>query len=116
MKIAFGSISETGISKAELVKKRVKVHRNVLLSELDPMDIISALSKSKCFPESVIDSICNASSGYERVNIISTFVENGSPEVVNEFRSVLENLGIRNIVELIDPSNVHNKAGKITAL
>lgn len=96
------------------VKKRVKVDRHALLSKLDPLDILAALSKSKSFPQSVIDSIRKAPSCDERVNIISTFVENGSPEVVNEFCNALKNLGFCDTVELIDPFDDHIKAGKIT--
>lgn len=94
------------------VEKRVKVNRNVLLTQLDPMDLISALSKSKSFPESVIDSLRKAPSRYEKVNIISSFVENGGPDVVNEFSTVLKDLGHCDIVEVLDPSVLHNKAGK----
>lgn len=92
----------------------MKVHRHVLLAELDPMDVIYELSKSKSFPKGVIDSVCKASSCYEKVDIISTFVENGSPEVVDDFRSALEYLDHCDTIELIDSSNIHIKAGKIT--
>lgn len=90
----------------------MKVNRNVLLTELDPMVLIPALSKSKSFPESVINSLHKAPSRYEKVNIISTFVENGSPDVVNEFRTVLKDRGHCDILELLDPSVHHSKAGK----
>lgn len=88
----------------------MKINRNVLLSKFYPLDLISALSKSKSFPENVIDAVCTARSGYERINIISLLLENGSPDVLDALRDVSH----RGVVESIDPCDVHIKAGKIT--
>lgn len=78
------------------------------------MDLISALSKSKPFPENVIDAVCTARSCYERINIISLLLENGSPDVLDELPSALRDVSHRGVVESIDPCDVHIKAGKIT--
>lgn len=101
------------IFKAVPTKDRVKVNRNALFTKLDTMTLISVLSKSKSFPKSVIDAIREVSSSYESINIISSFVENGGPEVVDEFTTILRGLGHCEIVELIDTSVIHKKAGKI---
>lgn len=106
-------IVEKEISKAAIVEKPVKIDRNILLSDIDHMNLISALSKSKSFPESVIDSVCKAPSVHEGIDIISSFVENGSPDVLDEFCSVLRDVGHSDIVKSISPCDIHIKAGKI---
>lgn len=39
-------------------------------------------------------------------------VKDGSTDLVESFVAALKDLGYRDIVELIDPTDVHTKAGK----
>lgn len=105
-----GAVSK--VEDATLIKKRLKAHRNVLVSELEPRAIAHVLSKSKAFPESAIDSVLNADSCNKRVEILLSLVEDGGSEVVEEFVTALKDLGYSSIVELIDPPDIHNRAGK----
>lgn len=90
----------------------MKVYRNVLVSELEPRELATLLSKSETFLESNIDSVYNARTRYERVDSLLSLVENGNSEAVDVFVTVLKDLGYGEIVELIDPIDIHSKAGK----
>lgn len=94
------------------VEKLVKVNRNVFLIELDFMVLIFVLLKLKFFLESVINLFYKVFSCYEKVNIILIFVENGSFDVVNEFRIVLKDCGYCDILELLDLFVNYSKVGK----
>lgn len=51
---------------------------------------------------------------YERIDNISSFVENGSPDVLDKPCSVLRDVGHSDILKSISPCDIHIKAGKIT--
>lgn len=110
LSILVGVISKA--EDAEPIKKRLKAHRNVLVSELEPRAIAHVLSKSKAFAKSAIDSVLNAESCNDRVENLLSLVEDGDSEVVKEFVTALKDLGYSSIVELIDPPDIHNRAGE----
>lgn len=78
------------------------------------MAIISALSKSKAFPERTLTSVCASGSCNKRINDILALVETGNTDVVESFVTALKNLGYGDIVDLIDPPRSHTKAGNFT--
>lgn len=94
-----------------MIKKRIKVYRSRLLSELDPRALVSALSKYKAFSVSDLKSI--SVGNRKRVKHILSIVENGSDDVAMEFVAALNDLGYCDIVKLIDPSDIRYKTGKI---
>jgi hypothetical protein len=98
-------------SKAALIKERIKAQRNMLISELEPKAIASVLSKSNHLPESAIDSIKTPPSCHKRTDNLLTLIEDGDTKVVEDFIAALKDLGYNDIVELIDPSDVHSRAG-----
>lgn len=104
-------ILDTGLSKVALIKNKVKIFRNVLVSELEPRALAFLLSKSKNLPDNIMHSVNNARSCKERVETILSLVENGDSEVVEDFMIALKDLGCSDIVELIGPSDIHSKAG-----
>lgn len=104
-------ILDTGLSKVALIKNKVKIFRNVLVSELEPRALAFLLSKSKNLPDNIMHSVNNARSCKERVETILSLVENGDSEVVEDFMIALKDLGYSDIVELIGPSDIHSKAG-----
>lgn len=104
-------ILDTGLSKVALIKNKVKIFRNVLVSELEPRALAFLLSKSTNLPDNIMNSINNAGSCKERVETILSLVENGDSEVVEDFMIALKDLGYSDIVELIGPSDIHSKAG-----
>lgn len=104
-------ILDTGLSKVALIKNKVKIFRNVLVSELEPRALAFLLSKSTNLPDNIMNSINNAGSCKERVETILSLVENGNSEVVEDFMIALKDLGYSDIVELIGPSDIHSKAG-----
>lgn len=104
-------ILDTGLSKVALIKNKVKIFRNVLVSELEPRALAFLLSKSKNLPDNIMHSVNNARSCKERVETILSLVENGNSEVVEDFMIALKDLGHSDIVELIGPSDIHSKAG-----
>lgn len=89
----------------------LKVHRNELLYELEPTAIISALSRSKAFPKRSLDSIGALPGCNTKINDLLSMVEFGSTDVVESFVATLKDLGYRDIVDLINPPDVHTKAG-----
>lgn len=105
------NISETGISRTKQIINLLKVHRNELLYELEPTAIVSALSKSKAFQKRSLHSISALASCNTKLNDILSMVEVGSTDVVEGFVATLKDLGYRDIVDLIDPPDVHAKAG-----
>lgn len=100
------------VTKAALIKNRVKAYRSVLLSELEPKALASLLSKSEIFTENDIELVQKAHGCSERVEKLLSLVENGDALAVEEFVKALNDLGYSHIVELIDPPDIHNKAGK----
>lgn len=104
-------ILDTGLSKVALIKNKVKIFMNVLVSELEPRALAFLLSKSKNLPDNIMHSVNNARSCKERVETILSLVENGNSEVVEDFMIALKDLGYSDIVELIGPSDIHSKAG-----
>ncbi|XP_062606355.1 uncharacterized protein LOC134268179, partial [Saccostrea cucullata] len=100
------------IPKAELTKQRVKVYRNELVSELEPGALISLLSKSECSARSAMDSIRSAPTSSERTEKLLSLIENGDLKTVEAFITALKDVGYREILELIDPIDIHSKAGK----
>lgn len=104
-------ILDTGLSNVALIKNKVKIFMNVLVSELEPRALAFLLSKSKNLPDNIMHSVNNARSCKERVETILSLVENGNSEVVEDFMIALKDLGYSDIVELIGPSDIHSKAG-----
>lgn len=95
-------------SKAEQIKHRLKAYRNKLISDVEPSALASVLSKT--FPESDFDSVDHAGSCSRRVERLLSLVEKGEPGLVNEFVTVLNNFGYHEIVELLNPHDVHHTA------
>lgn len=104
-------ILDTGLSKVALIKNKVKIFRNVLVSELEPRALAFLLSKSTNLPDNIMHLVNNARSCKERVETILSLVENGDSEVVEDFMIALKDLGYSDIVEVIGPSDIHSKAG-----
>lgn len=90
----------------------MKTYRSDLLHELEPKALASLLSKSKIFTENDIKFVQNAHGCSGRVENLLSLVEKGDSEVVEKFVKVLNDLGYSHIVQLIDPPDIHNKAGK----
>lgn len=95
-----------------MIIERMKAFRHVLVTQLEPKDLVSVLSKSKSFSESIKDTLNDADSCYERLERILLLVDNGNDDIVEEFVTALNDLGYSEIVKLINPSDVHEKAGK----
>lgn len=89
----------------------MKIHSNVLVSELEPRALASLLSKSTNLPDNIMLSVNNARSCKERVEQILSLVEAGNAGVVEDFMNALKDLEYFDIVELIDPCDIHSKAG-----
>lgn len=85
----------------------------MLISELEPMILTSILSKSDAFPQSTIEKIKNAPSCFERTQILLSYIEKGESTVLNDFLSALRDAGYHDIVEMIEPTDLHKKAGKL---
>lgn len=98
-------------SRTTQIKHRVKAHRNALICELEPKPIVSVLSKSNAFLESVKNSI-GKRNWEKEVEKLLYMVEIGSAAFVAEFVAALRDLGYCDIVELIDPFDIHHTAGK----
>lgn len=86
---------------AEQIKQRLKAYRNKLISGVEPTALASVLSKS--FPKCDFDAVDHAGSCPRRVERLLSLVENGEPDLVNEFVTVLNNFGYHEIVQLLDP-------------
>lgn len=78
----------------------------MLISELAPRAFL------KAFGESALDSDQNTGSYTERVKGVLSLVENGNSEVVDAFVTALKELGNVDILELIYPPDICNRAGK----
>lgn len=89
----------------------MKIHSNVLVSELEPRAFASLLSKSTNLPDNIMLSVNNARSCKERVEKILSLVEAGNDGVVEDFMNALKDLEYFDIVEMIDPCDIHSKAG-----
>lgn len=74
----------------------------------------SFLSKSETMQKEVIDSIKNASTCTERIAHLMSFVKNGNSKDVEQFIAALKYLGYVELMELVDPPDIHSKAGKCT--
>lgn len=96
-----------------MIKQRIKIHKKKLLDELEPAAIMVALSKKNPTLKGALEKVRDARSCKTRIHLLLTLVEEGSPDCVEEFLSTLEKLGYSEIVKLIDPESVDNKAGKI---
>lgn len=90
----------------------MNAHRDELFSELEPRALYSLLAKSKNLPKSDIYSLHKTLGSDERVEMILSMVENGNSEFIGDFITALKDLGYCDIVDLIDPSEIHGKAGK----
>lgn len=94
--------------KAEQIKQRLKAYRNKLISDVEPSALASVLSKT--IPKCDFDSVDHAGSCSRRVERLLSLVEKGEPGLVNEFVTVLHNFGYHEIVELLNPHDVHQTA------
>lgn len=95
------------------MKQKLQAHREMLISELEPRLLTSILSKSKAFPQKTIENINDAPSCFERTQILLSYIEKGESKVLDDFLSALRDAGYHNIVELIEPTDLHKKAGKL---
>lgn len=93
---------------AEEIKRRLKANRNQLISGVEPKALDSLLLKY--FPKSDSDSFDHGDSCSRRIESLLSLVEEGEPDLVNEFLTVLKNFGYHDIVELLDPLDVHHTA------
>lgn len=103
-------VNET--SRTTLIKHRIKANKNVLVSELESTSLVSVLRHSKAFDKNAIEYSEKVDNNDERVKMLLSLVENGNSEVVEEFLTALKDLDYFHIVELIDPPEIHRKAGK----
>ena len=71
------------------------------------MILTSILSKYKALPQSTIDKIKNAPSCFERIQILLSYIEKGESQVFKDFLSALKDAGYHDIVELIEPKDLH---------
>lgn len=74
------------------------------MEELEPAAIVSALSKTNVYPKTALDRVCEPRSCFKRIQRLLEMVEEGSPNSVEGFMTVLSDLGYSKIVELITPS------------
>lgn len=93
---------------AEQIKNRLKAYRKELISDVEPRALASVLSKY--FPKNDFDSIDHAHSCPRRGERLISLVEKGEPDLVYGFVTVLKNFGYHDIVELLEPLNVHQTA------
>lgn len=105
-------VNET--SRTTLIKHRIKANKNVLVSELESTSLVSVLRHSEAFDKNAIEYSEKVDNNDERVKMLLSLVENGNSDVVEEFLSALKDLNYCHIVELIDPADIHTKAGKCT--
>lgn len=105
------NFADSEISRTTQIKNRLRVHRNKLQFELEPTPIISTLSKSKAFRKRSLDPVCASKSCIEKLNGVLSTIEAGSTEVVESFMAALKDIGYRDILDLLDPPEVHTKAG-----
>lgn len=106
---------DDGMSKTELIQNRVRNYRDVFVKQLEPKRIkvlLTELSQSDFFRSRGLELIEEKSNCYERFNGLLSLVENGSSHDVNQFVTVLKDLDYYEILELIEPTYVHIKAGK----
>lgn len=96
-----------------MIKRRIRIHKEKLLDELEPAAIIDALSTKIPSLKGALKNVRDARSCNTRIRLLLTLVEEGNPECAEEFLSTLKKLGYSEIVKLIDPESVDNKAGKI---
>lgn len=102
-----------GMSKTKLIQNRVTNYRDEFVNKLEQKRIKVLLTRL-----SQIDFFHNQglfeekSNCYERFKRLLSLFENGSSDEVNLFVTVLKDLGYYDILELIEPTYVHLKAGK----
>lgn len=99
-------------TRIELIKERVNTHKHEIFSHLEPKDMVSFLSRSKTKQKGVIDSIKNACTCTERIAHLLSFVKNCNSKDVEQFVAALKFLEYFELVELVDPPDIHSKAGK----
>lgn len=102
-------VNET--SRTTLIIQRIKANKNVLVSELESTSLVSVLRHSKAFDKNAIEYIEKYDNNDERVKMLLSLVENGNSVVVEVFLTALKDLDYFRIVELIDPPEIHRKAG-----
>ncbi|XP_052678854.1 uncharacterized protein LOC128159711 isoform X2 [Crassostrea angulata] len=107
------ALRDCQMSKAAKIIERVKAYKHEIVTQLEPMALAAVLSKSKSFLERIKDTVDDADSCYKRVERILLLVENGNNDIVEEFVTALNDLGYSEIVKLICPSDVHDKAENI---
>lgn len=116
MKITFKtktlfSILVNETSRTTLIKQRIKANKNVIVSELKSTSLVSDLRDSKAFEKNAIEYIDKVDNNDEKVKMLLSLIENGNSEVVEEFLTALRDLKNVRIVDLIDPPEIHRKAG-----
>lgn len=106
-------IVDTGSLNATLIKKRVKINEKTLFEELEPAAIVSALSKTNVYPKTALDRVREPRSCFKQFQRLLAMVEEGSPESVDGFVTVLSDLGYSEIVKLITAPDLENKSGEV---
>lgn len=99
--------------KAKQIKQQIRIHKEKLLDELEPEAIVLAFSKTNASLKDILDRVRDARSCNTRIHLLLTLVEEGSSDCVEGFLSTLKKLGYSEIVKLIDPESVENRAGKL---
>lgn len=99
--------------KTKEIKQQIRIHQEILLEELEPDAIVLAFSKTNASLKDALDSVRDARSCNTRILLLLKLVEEGSPDCVEGFLSTLKKLGYSEIVKLIDPERVENRAGKL---
>lgn len=106
-------IVDTGSLNATLIKTRVKINEKTLFEELEPTVIVSALSKTNVYPKTALDRVREPRSCFKQFQRLLAMVEEGSPESVEGFVTVLSDLGYSEIVKLITAPDLENKSGEV---
>lgn len=109
-------IVDTGSLNATLIKKLIKMNEKTLFEELEPAAIVSALSKTNVYPKTALDRVREPRSCYKQFQRLLAMVEEGSPEYVEGFVTVLSDLGFTDIVKLITVPDPENKSGEVTLI
>lgn len=92
------------------------MNEKTLFEELEPAAIVSALSKTNVYPKTALDRVREPRSCYKQFQRLLAMVEEGSPEYVEGFVTVLSDLGFTDIVKLITVPDPENKSGEVTLI
>lgn len=83
---------------------------------MEPAAIVSALLKMNVYPKTALDRVREPRSCFKQFQRLLAMVEEGSPESVEGFVTVLSDLGYSEIVKLITAPDLENKSGEVDFL